>query len=245
MDFMQDMTFLTAQLSVVVGDGMQILSGCQEAGMNVTPGYVVINGEILPFAGGAKLNTVYIEETRRDVNASGYHFPQVYISRTVKFGLGATQYNWADFKPVATNEALASAIDAINQTLSGLQGLPAGIIVMWSGNPGNVPQGWALCDGLQGRPNLMGRFVVGYNQNDDDYNAIGKTGGSKQVTLSTGQMPEHVHGGVPQKMADIDRGSGNTSLFSLDNYGQTESSGQGQPHENRPPYYVLAYIIKQ
>ncbi|GAB6123091.1 hypothetical protein [Dysgonomonas termitidis] len=243
MQFSQEMIMLVAQLSALGGDGIYILSGCQEEGVNVTPGYVVINGEILPFAGGAKLNTVYVEEIRRDVDASGYHFPQVYISRTVKFGLGNEQRNWADFAPIATNKALASAIDAINQTLSGLQGLPAGIIVMWSGSPANVPAGWALCDGVQSPVNLSGRFVVGYNPNDEDYDAIGKTGGSKQVALTSEQNGPHVHEGVPGKMADMDRGTLH-SAYSLDDYGTTASSGEGQPHENRPPYYVLAYIIK-
>lgn len=243
MNFMQDMTFLTAQLSAVAGDGLLILSGCVDSGLSVTSGYVLINGEILPFAGGAKQNTVYIEEVRRDVDASGYHFSQVYKIRTVKFGLGTGQQNWGDFVPVATNKALANAIAKINMQLQSLKGIPAGIIVMWSGSPAAIPTGWALCDGVQSPVNLSGRFIVGYNSSDDDYDTIGSTGGSKQVTLTVGQMPAHTHAGVPFKTGNNDRG-GESSNYSLDNDGDTASAGQGQPHENRPPYYVLAYIIK-
>ena len=34
------------------------------------------------------------------------------------------------------------------------QEMPAGVIVIWSGSPGAVPDGWAVCDGGNGTPNL-------------------------------------------------------------------------------------------
>ena len=40
-------------------------------------------------------------------------------------------------------------------------GLPAGAIVMWSGAPDEVPEGWTLCNGENGTPDLSGRFLVG------------------------------------------------------------------------------------
>ena len=57
--------------------------------------------------------------------------------------------------------------------------IPAGVIVMWSGT--TPPAGWALCDGaVSGRPDLRGRFIVGYDPNDSDY-TINKKGGSKNL----------------------------------------------------------------
>jgi hypothetical protein len=39
----------------------------------------------------------------------------------------------------------------------------------------NTPvEGWALCNGNNGTPDLKGRFIVGYDSGDTDYNAIGK-----------------------------------------------------------------------
>jgi hypothetical protein len=39
--------------------------------------------------------------------------------------------------------------------------VPVGAIIMWSGLLANIPAGWALCDGLGGRPDLRGRFIQG------------------------------------------------------------------------------------
>ncbi|GAB6121666.1 phage baseplate protein [Dysgonomonas termitidis] len=246
LDFMQEMIFLASKLAQLGGSDKYILSGCADDGLNVAPGYVAINGELLPFAGGAKQTTVYINEVRRDVDASGYHFPQVYKTRTVAFGLGNPQYNWADFNRVQTNTQLAQAIADLATTVDGLRGIPAGVIVMWSGNPGNVPPGWALCDGLLGRPNLMGKFIVGFSQTDDDYNAIGKTGGSKQVALTVDHIPSHSHG-MRWNLKKSDNANDRDFQY-FESTGANEfastSAGGGQPHENRPPYYVLAYIIK-
>lgn len=48
-----------------------------------------------------------------------------------------------------------------------------------------------------------GRTLIGVNSSDDDFSAAQKTGGTKQVTLSTDQMPSHTHTG------STDSGDGN------------------------------------
>lgn len=48
-----------------------------------------------------------------------------------------------------------------------------------------------------------GRTLIGVNSSDDDFSAAQKTGGAKQVTLSTDQMPSHTHSG------STDSGDGN------------------------------------
>lgn len=42
-----------------------------------------------------------------------------------------------------------------------LDGVPLGTIVMWSGKANTIPDGWVVCDGNNGTPNLVGRFVIG------------------------------------------------------------------------------------
>lgn len=41
--------------------------------------------------------------------------------------------------------------------------LPKGSIIMWHGD--NIPEGWSLCDGTQGTPNLREMFVVNSDTN--------------------------------------------------------------------------------
>jgi hypothetical protein len=40
-------------------------------------------------------------------------------------------------------------------------GVPIGVIVMWGGLISAIPSGWALCNGLNGTPDLRDRFVKG------------------------------------------------------------------------------------
>jgi len=65
----------------------------------------------------------------------------------------------------------------------------SGMIILWSGNTGNIPTGFVLCDGNNGTPNLTDRFVVGAGA----AYGVGATGGSSSVTLSTANLPSHNH----------------------------------------------------
>jgi hypothetical protein len=131
--------------------------------------------------------------------------------------------------------------------------IPVGGIIMWSGAIENIHPHWALCDGTNGTPNLKGRFIVGYDPNDYDYNyttSIIRTGGAKQVTLSETHIPAHTHRFTHQSNSTTGMGGSSTrgveTSFnaSSSNNITTSSTGGGQPHENRPPYYVLAYIMR-
>lgn len=63
--------------------------------------------------------------------------------------------------------------------------IPRGVITMWFGAVENVPNGWSLCDGTLGTPDLTNRFVIGAG---DTY-APGATGGSLTSASSGG----HTH----------------------------------------------------
>ena len=78
--------------------------------------------------------------------------------------------------------------------------IPHGTVTMYYGR--YAPPGWALCDGTNGTPDLRGRFPVGYGDKgngvsgdvwDANYTIIGRTGGLKEVVLSSDQMPKHKH----------------------------------------------------
>ncbi len=151
-------------------------------------------------------------------------------------------------------------ITSVPFALNAQSALPRGVIVMWSGDPSAVPEGWALCDGTNGTPDLSGRFVVGYDASDPDYDGtdpIGapETGGLATVALDLLEMPAHDHGGGDHRhtLKEKEVAAGGKSVLAAgdDPAGYTKYSGNivdmqgsGQPHENRPPYYVLAYIMK-
>lgn len=119
--------------------------------------------------------------------------------------------------------------------------IPSGGIIMWSGS--TIPDGWALCNGENGTPDLRGRFVLGVS----DSHQMGEVGGEEEVTLTVEQMPSHVHEYLKQTSGtQISNGTG--QKFNLSGSSSlnrsTSSVGSGAPHPNMPPYYTLAYIMK-
>ncbi len=77
--------------------------------------------------------------------------------------------------------------------------LPRGTIVSWTGT--TAPEGWAICNGQNGTPNLQGRFVLGWSAAGGkhpkvpgaDYNQINGVGGNQIHQLTAGEMPAHSH----------------------------------------------------
>ena len=62
--------------------------------------------------------------------------------------------------------------------------VPSGVILMWGGSADTIPRGWALCDGTNGTPDLLDRFVVASGKNYPQ----GSKGGAASATpeVSTG-----------------------------------------------------------
>lgn len=67
--------------------------------------------------------------------------------------------------------------------------IPKGTILPWYGKSLDIPDGFALCDGTKGTPDLRNRFLVGAGSNY----ALGDTGGEDQVKLSGTQIGNHYH----------------------------------------------------
>ncbi len=238
------------------------LSGCASTGSSsVAPGTLVINGEILPFKGGTVQSMVRIIESKKSLTAGSETY-DAYTERTVEFGSnvnGVDNYAWSSFSQFPTNKFLLenSATKAELETLKTLA-MPKGAIIMWSGAEHTIPTGFSLCNGSNGTPDLRGRFVVGYfpgksntpvvTDTTENYGAVGNTGGQLAVTLSVNQIPSHTH--------TVRTGGDSSTDHNTNDYlhGQnpdnrvgtyvTSATGGGQSHENRPPYYVLAFIMK-
>jgi microcystin-dependent protein len=129
-----------------------------------------------------------------------------------------------------TTSIVQSLIDAV---------VPIGTIMMWSGSIATIPSKWALCNGSNGTINLVDRFIVGAGST---YN-VGATGGEATHTLTINEMPSHSHSELYSPGLTTHAASGGYGGTNPVNTAtQTGLTGGGEAHENRPPYYALAYI---
>ena len=105
--FMQNMMQLVAKLASLGGTNY-ILDGCVTSGGNVSAGTVVINGELLPFAGGIINSHVVIAELKTGVQVYDVNYADLYYDRKVIFGGGSNQIEWNSFQRVTDLLTLAN-----------------------------------------------------------------------------------------------------------------------------------------
>lgn len=128
---------------------------------------------------------------------------------------------------------------------------PKGAIVIWYGNINGrmmpVPDGWALCDGTNGTPDLRGKIPLGSQGNN-----LNQVGGAETVaiTLQTANLPPHKHTYWTGTTAGVQESSG---ICSADVTGpglewtqESSSVGANAPFNifTVPPVLTLAYIMK-
>lgn len=151
--------------------------------------------------------------------------------------------------------------------------LPPGTIVAYNSN--KAPNGWALCDGSGGTPDLRGRFILGYN-NGPEFNGssidggktiiikpgdisgaqvgsdlvgvIGNIGGEIMHKMTINEMPSHTHYSRSESCNGSNcplNGNGFGWNGPYANSRQSDPTGSGNSYNNLPPFYVLTYIIKK
>ena len=169
--------------------------------------------------------------------------------------------------------------------ISGVGMTPPGGIIMFSGrrehfdntglgSPGTPFEGWAICNGQNGTPDLRNRFILGAGTN----NAPGHTGGADSVRLSIENMPLHNHyggtgetdpllnyGGVIWNSEGVSTGivvavpghnvlgNGNRPNALADDHPEIQvelhnhsipQQGGSTAFDIRPPFYALYYIMR-
>jgi len=107
-----------------------------------------------------------------------------------------------------------------------------GMILLWSGAIVDIPDGWALCDGTQGTPDLTDKFIMG--------------AGTLKNPGDTGGTTSHNHsfndGGHQHEM---ESGTDLAAGTDFDEETSTEvASGFTSTKDHKPPYYALAYIMR-
>jgi len=274
--FMSEQNLQLRQLvSNLASDTTCVLTGVKltqtATNVSVSSGYICHNNIIYSVTGLtfpiADINDIKVAFST--ATATGYPNP-TFLNESLPRQI------YVDDKAIlsTTSGVLLSSLKRV-PTLTSLSKFPIGMVTMWSGAINGLPEGWALCDGQNGTPNLKGKFVVGYDPSTTDYNAIGNAGGVSEVTLTQAQMPLHNHditgttdatdviesGWVGQNGSGWPDGSGDSttagsagsyarhtremeiSIPALTLSGGTANAGDGESHENRPPYYTLAYIV--
>ena len=114
--------------------------------------------------------------------------------------------------------------------------IPIGGVIMWTGDPTSVPDGWTLCDGTNpdgndsAVPDLTDRFVVGAGGD----HGVGDTGGSQseQIDTSTGDDGGHSHS-VDEDTAGSHSHSGSTESDGGHDHGG--STGRHQLTQSEMP----------
>jgi hypothetical protein len=152
-------------------------------------------------------------------------------------------------------------------------GVPRGCIMLWSGSIGSIPSGWYLCNGTNGTPNLIDRFIVSAGGTYP----VGAVGGSADAIVvshnhtasftsptatSTVNDPGHAHitnaqriiqngGGISgrgygETGADIFTATTGITVYTSLSGGSVtvNATGSSGTNANMPPYYALAYIMK-
>jgi len=109
--------------------------------------------------------------------------------------------------------------------------VPSKVIVAWGHSQGTIPEGWNICDGSNGTPDLRDMFVMpaGHLYNPGD------TGGSASHTHDfTADSHKHTVSAGPPNICDGP--PANVEFGSTQQTGITDSTVVEQP------YYALVYI---
>lgn len=270
LDFMQASLLLMQNFGEIAGN-LTILSGCEVSGSQVSNGTVYINGEILPFTGGALATNVVIVETRTQKQFEDGVARDVEIVRKAQFGNGTKVYPWTNFTRITPIKILQKALT------------PVGLISMWSGQLNEIPAGWVLCNGENGTPDLRNKFIRGA----ENQTSLSTEGGSDSVTLQSVNLPPHKHNFsasgshshsfkdayfvenfsdkkaisgtqyvdenlLGSRRSDEDNKyiyyrNAKTDMETIRLTGETQSTGglngETKPFDNRPAYYTLAFIM--
>lgn len=109
-----------------------------------------------------------------------------------------------------------------------------GMIVMWSGAIVDIPDGWVLCDGDNGTPDLRNRFVLGAG---DTY-AVDDTGGADSHT-HTGRLTS----------GSVSLFAGTSLIYSAPDGSYSVNGNVPDPSlytyslDHLPPYLALCFIM--
>ena len=139
---------------------------------------------------------------------------------------------------------IEDGISALDNTINSIIDLiyPVGFIISTESstfNPNNLYTGTTW-------ERIKGKVIVGVDEDDTDFATSGKTGGEKEHTLTNNEMPMHTHRvwwNYANEGGPMNGVNGGTR-YGGSNYQESEPTGDGQPHNNMPPFYT-AYMWRR
>lgn len=116
--------------------------------------------------------------------------------------------------------------------------VPSGTIAMFNGKA-ELPEGWAICDGTNGTPNLVGKFIKAVASADEVGDNDSILDENNELILSQDYCGSHTH----SISLETDEG---TSLSSATSEEQTLSDSEwpNKPLKIEPRSYSLVFIMK-
>lgn len=192
----------------------------------------------------------------RSVNGNAYEEIYRGTNRSCKDTIG-TDWETVRYRVRAYNNAGYSGYRT-SKTVN-IRGMIAvkDTIVAWSGTIKEIPAGWYLCDGNNGTPNLVGKFVRGTVQKSKMHSQQEKSSHSHTCTEEGSHTHSHSGGTHYHTMLD-DRNAykfrtikewGSYKTNSDGSHSHTVSSNGSHSHivytsTPMPEYYKLAFIMK-
>lgn len=193
-------------------------------------------------------NTTNIATNKTNISTNATDIKNIDTRVTKLENKVADKSDYEDLKTkVDTNTTNISTntndITTIKNEIKNLQdAMPVGSIIMFNGKAEEIPSGWAICNGENGTPNLIDRFILGSTY-------CGGMGGKSQVTLSVSQLPPHKHRVAKCWYGKSDNAADRQVVRWDDSFDTNEQvwtgeTGLGMPIDIMPPYYRLIYIMK-
>ena len=261
--FMQNAYNLFNHFGHLAGNKV-IISGCEQVGNTITAGTVYINGELFPFEGGTKDDTVWIKENTTQATFQDGFSRTLETVRTVAFGRSTPEktFNWADFKRITNLQELGEnktdntetkkLLERIEKLEKQKQAVPIGLVAIWGKPENEIPEGWHEYVPLRGVMPIGHDPEYRRDENDaEDYrlNALKHRSGKRSHKLTIEEMPSHHHQQGSESLYNRYGGgrvvgprnwqSGTLDACADQN---TSTTGGDQPHNNMPPYRVVQYI---
>lgn len=149
-----------------------------------------------------------------------------------------------------------------------VHGTPTGMVAPFAGS--SAPDYWLMCDGAAvsrttyedlfatigttygegdgsttfNVPDLRGRMAVGYDSAQTEFAELGKTGGSKTRTLSTGNIPNDSIRSRTIDSSTFETDTSNAPVVSTSGRRHKYATNTASPFSILNPYLALNYIIK-